>query len=46
MLTNAQETIQTAPMLAVWPGLFILATVASCNLLGDALQAALDPRAR
>ena len=46
MLTNAQEIIGTAPMLAVWPGLFILATVASCNLLGDALQAALDPRAR
>ncbi|MBV8538243.1 MAG: ABC transporter permease [Alphaproteobacteria bacterium] len=46
MLTNAQETIQTAPMLAVWPGLLILATVAACNLLGDALQAALDPRAR
>ena len=46
MLTNAQEIIETAPMLAVWPGLFILVTVASCNLLGDALQAALDPRAR
>jgi peptide/nickel transport system permease protein len=46
MLTNAQETIQTEPMLAVWPGLFILLTVASCNLLGDALQATLDPRAR
>lgn len=46
MLTNAQEIIQTAPMLAVWPGLFILLTVAACNLLGDALQDALDPRAR
>ena len=46
MLTNAQELIQASPMLAVWPGLFILLTVASCNLLGDALQAALDPRAR
>lgn len=46
MLTNAQEVIGTAPMLAVWPGLLILLTVASCNLLGDALQAALDPRTR
>lgn len=46
MLTNAQELIQASPLLAVWPGLFILLTVASCNLLGDALQAALDPRAR
>jgi peptide/nickel transport system permease protein len=46
MLTNAQETIQTAPMLAIWPGLFIFATVVACNLLGDALQDALDPRGR
>ena len=46
MLTNAQEMIGSAPLLAVWPGLLILLTVASCNLLGDALQHALDPRAR
>lgn len=46
MLTNAQDIIETAPMLAVWPGLSILVTVASCNLLGDALQAALDPRVK
>ena len=46
MLTNAQETIQTQPMLAIWPGLFIFATVVACNLLGDALQDALDPRGR
>jgi peptide/nickel transport system permease protein len=44
MLTNAQELIGTDPMLAVWPGLLILATVASCNLLGDGLQDALNPR--
>ena len=46
MLTNAQETIWTAPMLAFWPGLLILVTVASCNLLADALQDTLDPRRR
>jgi peptide/nickel transport system permease protein len=46
MLTNAQETIGIAPMLAIWPGLLILLTVAACNLLGDALQAHLDPRTR
>jgi peptide/nickel transport system permease protein len=46
MLTNAQETIWTAPMLAFYPGLLILLTVASCNFLGDALQEALDPRRR
>jgi peptide/nickel transport system permease protein len=44
MLTNAQEVIWTAPWLAVYPGLLILLTVASCNLLGDVLQEILDPR--
>jgi len=44
MLTNAQEVIWTAPFLAVYPGLLILFTVASCNLLGDTLQEILDPR--
>ncbi len=45
MLTNAQETIWEAPMLAVYPGLLILLTVISFNFLGDGLQDALDPRA-
>ncbi len=44
MLTNAQEMIWSAPMLAVWPGLLIFVTVIACNLLGDGLQDALDPR--
>ena len=44
MLTNAQEIIWTAPWLAIYPGLLILTTVAACNLLGDSLQEALDPR--
>jgi peptide/nickel transport system permease protein len=46
MLTNAQETIWTAPALAFWPGFLILLTVASSNLLADALQDWLDPRRR
>jgi len=45
MLTNAQELIWSAPMLAVWPGLLIFVTVITCNFLGDGLQDALDPRA-
>ena len=45
MLTNAQETIWSAPMLAVWPGLMIFVTVIAFNFLGDGLQDALDPRA-
>ena len=45
MLTNAQETIYEAPLLAVWPGLAIFVTVIAFNFLGDGLQDALDPRA-
>jgi len=45
MLTNAQELITTAPLLAIWPGMLIFVTVIACNLLGDGLQDALDPRA-
>ena len=45
MLTNAQELLTTAPWLAIWPGLLIFVTVIACNLLGDGLQDALDPRA-
>jgi peptide/nickel transport system permease protein len=44
MLTGAQELLQEAPMLAVWPGLLIFLTVIAFNFLGDGLQDALDPR--
>ena len=42
MLSNAQELITTAPLLAIYPGLMIFLTVVACNLLGDALQRRLD----
>jgi len=45
MLTGAQDTIQLAPQLALYPGLLIFVTVIACNFLGDGLQNALDPRA-
>ena len=45
LLTNAQELIWSAPALALYPGLLILATVVSFNFLGDGLRDALDPRA-
>lgn len=45
MLTGAQETVELAPQLAFYPGLLIFVTVIACNLLGDGLQDALDPRA-
>jgi peptide/nickel transport system permease protein len=44
MLTNAQELIWTAPMLAILPGLAIFLTVIAVNFLGDGLQDALDPK--
>jgi peptide/nickel transport system permease protein len=43
MLSNAQELITAAPLLAIYPGLMIFLTVVACNLLGDALQRTLDP---
>lgn len=44
MLTNAQELIADAPLLAICPGMMIFLTVMSCNLLGDGLHRRLDPR--
>ncbi len=44
MLTGAQELLQDAPVLALWPGLLIFLTVIACNFVGDGLQDALDPR--
>jgi peptide/nickel transport system permease protein len=45
LLTNAQQMIQSAPELALYPGLAIFVTVIAFNFLGDGLQDALDPRA-
>jgi peptide/nickel transport system permease protein len=44
MLTGAQDLLQDAPLLALWPGLLILLTVIAFNFVGDGLQDALDPR--
>ncbi len=44
MLTGAQELLQEAPLLALWPGLLIFLTVIAFNFVGDGLQDALDPR--
>jgi peptide/nickel transport system permease protein len=44
MLTGAQELLFEAPRLALYPGLLIFLTVLAFNLLGDGVQAALDPR--
>jgi peptide/nickel transport system permease protein len=44
MLTAAQPFMSQAPWLALAPGLAILVTTLSFNLLGDGLRDALDPR--
>jgi peptide/nickel transport system permease protein len=44
MLSNAQELITSAPLLAIYPGAMIFLTVIACNLLGDALLQRFDPR--
>lgn len=38
--------LYTRPLVALMPGLFIVATAVSLNLMGDAVRDALDPKAR
>ena len=44
MVLDARPFLVSAPWTALFPGAAIVATVLAVNLLGDALQAALDPR--
>ncbi|MEC0182013.1 ABC transporter permease [Paenibacillus peoriae] len=44
MLNNAQGYIAQAPYMALFPGLFILLTVLSFNVLGDVLRVGFEPR--
>jgi peptide/nickel transport system permease protein len=46
MLTDTTRYLQTAPFLALIPGMAIVITVLGVNLIGDALREALDPRFR
>ncbi|MCM3657786.1 ABC transporter permease [Agromyces mediolanus] len=46
MLSNAQPFLQTAPWMAIFPGLVIIAITLAFNLFGDALRDALDPKGR
>jgi peptide/nickel transport system permease protein len=43
-LSAARDYMETAPMIAVWPGLAICYTVLAFNLFGDGLRDILDPR--
>ena len=44
MLNEAKDLMETAPWIAVFPGLAIFITVLGVNLLGDGLRDVLDPR--
>ena len=46
MLSNGRQYLSSAPWIATWPGLAIMYTSLSMNLLGDWLRDVLDPRMR
>ncbi len=46
MLTGTVRYLQTAPFLAIFPGLAIVLVVMGFNLVGDGLREALDPKLR
>src|SRR5262245_31991470 len=46
MLQDGRNLVETAPWLAVFPGLAIMGSVLGFNLLGDGLRDLLDPRLR
>jgi peptide/nickel transport system permease protein len=45
-MLNASREYTSYPMLALWPGLALTATVFAFNMLGDALRDVWDPRLR
>lgn len=46
MLRDGQRVLQRAWWLAVFPGVTLVTTILTLNLVGDALRDALDPRSR
>jgi peptide/nickel transport system permease protein len=44
LLSEAREFMRTTPYLMVFPGVFMILTSLSLNLLGDGLRDALDPK--
>jgi peptide/nickel transport system permease protein len=46
MLRASYQYTETAPWLAICPGLAIFLTVLASNIFGDAVRSALDPRMR
>jgi peptide/nickel transport system permease protein len=46
LISEGEDRIQTAPWLAITPGIAIILTVLALNIFGDGLRDALDPRAK
>jgi peptide/nickel transport system permease protein len=46
MLTDVNDYLQSAPFLAIVPGIAIVLSVLGFNLIGDGLREALDPKLR
>lgn len=46
MISSARSYIRQSPHMVIFPGLFILITLLSLNLIGDAIRDALDPKLR
>ena len=46
MLSDVNDYLQTAPWLAITPGIAIVLSVLGFNLIGDGLREALDPKLR
>ena len=44
MLSEARDQMRYYPYLMIFPGIFIMLSVLSLNLIGDGLRDALDPR--
>ena len=46
IIGDGQQLLYTRPWVAIAPGIMILLTVLSLNVLGDGIRDALDPRAK
>ena len=44
MIAEGRDVMRQHPTIALYPGICLMLTVLSCNLLGDGLRDALDPR--
>ena len=44
MLSDARKYMERAPWRVIFPALFIIMTILSFNILGDALRDVLDPK--